>query len=49
LVYKEGDEFQEKKFPKDSMGMKLIIQLRDESHRFAQNYHHLLRKKSLLE
>ena len=49
LVYKDGGEFQEKKFPKDSMGMKLIIQLRDESHRFAQNYHHLLRKKSLLE
>jgi len=49
LVYKEGKDFIEKTFPKDSLGMKLIIKLRDESHRFAQSYHHLLRKKSLLE
>jgi len=49
LVCKEGEDFIEKKFPKDSLGMKLIIKLRDESHRFAQSYHHLLRKKSLLE
>lgn len=48
LVYKEGKDFIEKTFPKDSLGMKLIIKLRDESHRFAQSYHHLLRKKSLL-
>ncbi len=47
LVYKEGKDFIEKTFPKDSLGMKLIIKLRDESHRFAQSYHHLLRKKSL--
>jgi len=49
LVCKEGKDFIEKTFPKDSLGMKLIIKLRDESHRFAQSYHHLLRKKSLLE
>ena len=48
LVYKEGKDFIEKTFPKDSLGMKLIIKLRDESHRFAQSYHHLLRKRSLL-
>ena len=47
LVYKEGEDLIERNFPKDSLGMKLIIQLRDESHRFAQSYHHLLRKKSL--
>ncbi|MBW6442141.1 excinuclease ABC subunit C, partial [Patescibacteria group bacterium] len=47
LVYKEGDNFAEQKLPKDSYGMRLIIRLRDESHRFAQNYHHHLRKKSL--
>ncbi len=47
LVYKKSQEFVEKTFPKDSYGMRLIIRLRDESHRFAQNYHHLLRKKSL--
>lgn len=49
LVYKEGEDFYEKRFPNDSLGMKLIIRLRDESHRFAQSYHHLLRKKSLVE
>ena len=49
LVCKEGEDFIEKNFLKDSLGMKLIIKLRDESHRFAQSYHHLLRKKSLLE
>lgn len=47
IVYKEGANFAELKLPLDSYGMKLIIRLRDESHRFAQNYHHLLRKKSL--
>jgi excinuclease ABC subunit C len=47
VVYKEGDNFAELNFPLDTYGMKLIIKLRDESHRFAQNYHHLLRKKSL--
>jgi len=47
IIYKEGDNFAEIKLPLDSYGMKLIIRLRDESHRFAQNYHHLLRKKSL--
>ena len=49
LVYKDGSEFIEKQFPKDSFGMKLVINLRDESHRFAQSYHHLLRKKSFLK
>jgi excinuclease ABC subunit C len=47
IVYKDGDNFAELTLPKDSYGMKLIIRLRDESHRFAQSYHHLLRKKSL--
>ena len=35
------------KLSHDNAGLKLLIQLRDESHRFAQKYHHLLRKKSL--
>jgi len=47
LVYKKGKDFIEVNYPKDSYGMKLIIGLRDESHRFAQSYHHFLRKKSL--
>lgn len=48
VVYKEGDNFVELRLPRESLGMKLIINLRDESHRFAQSYHHLLRKRSLL-
>ena len=47
LVYFDGAEFKEVGWPKSNLGMKLLITLRDESHRFAQSYHHLLRKKSL--
>lgn len=47
LVYKNGNDFAESSYPTDTYGMKLIIALRDESHRFAQSYHHLLRKKKL--
>jgi len=48
LVYKLGDNFVVASFPKNSEGMKLIIRLRDEAHRFAQAYHHLLREKKFL-
>jgi len=47
LVIKQGEDFEEKKVDKSNPGMKLLINLRDESHRFAQAYHHLLRQKSL--
>ena len=47
LVFLESGEFKEVEWPKSNLGMKLLINLRDESHRFAQSYHHLLRKKSL--
>ncbi len=30
-------------------GLKLLQYLRDEAHRFAQHYHHILRRKSTLE
>jgi excinuclease ABC subunit C len=30
-------------------GLRLLQYIRDEAHRFAQNYHHLLRRKSQLE
>jgi excinuclease ABC subunit C len=39
--------FKELNLPKDDPGQKLLVHLRDESHRFAQKYHHLLRAKSL--
>jgi len=32
-----------------SMALKLLVQLRDESHRFAINYHRLLRSKGMLK
>jgi excinuclease ABC subunit C len=34
---------------KHSYGLRLLQYVRDESHRFAQSYHHLLRKKSTLD
>jgi len=50
LVYKETNgNFMEISVSKDTFGMKLIIGLRDESHRFAQSYHHLLRKRSFVK
>jgi excinuclease ABC subunit C len=49
VVYKDSNEFIEKRFPQNTEGMKLLIRLRDEAHRFAQSYHHLLRKKKLQE
>ena len=47
LVYKDDGIFVEDNHPKDSYGMKLIISLRDEAHRFAQSYHHTLMKKNI--
>jgi excinuclease ABC subunit C len=35
------------KLPRTSPALKLLQYVRDEAHRFAQHYHHLLRKKSL--
>ena len=45
LVYKKDGEFFEVSLPKDNLGLRLVITLRDEAHRFAQKYHHLLRSK----
>ena len=33
---------------REHLGLKLCQAIRDEAHRFAQHYHHLLREKSLL-
>lgn len=37
------------KLSRHNLGLKLIQAVRDEAHRFAQHYHHLLRKKKTLE
>src|SRR5215213_3440985 len=34
---------------RNHLGLKLLQYLRDEAHRFAQHYHHILRRKSQLE
>jgi excinuclease ABC subunit C len=34
------------KLPRNNPGLKLLQYIRDESHRFAQHYHHLLRSKA---
>lgn len=47
LVYKNANDFIELKFNKQDPGLNLLIRLRDESHRFAQDYHHKLRAKAL--
>jgi excinuclease ABC subunit C len=34
---------------RNHLGLKMLQYLRDEAHRFAQHYHHILRRKSTLE
>ena len=36
------------KLPAHSPVLKLLQYVRDEAHRFAQHYHHILRKKKML-
>ncbi len=36
------------KLGRDNLGLKLLQQVRDEAHRFAQHYHHVLRRKKTL-
>ena len=34
---------------RENLGLKLCQAIRDEAHRFAQHYHHLLRRKKTLD
>ncbi|HED53362.1 MAG TPA: excinuclease ABC subunit UvrC [Phycisphaerales bacterium] len=36
------------KLGRDNFGLRLLQQVRDEAHRFAQHYHHILRRKKTL-
>jgi excinuclease ABC subunit C len=47
LVIKKKGGFESISVSKDNEGLRLIIRLRDEAHRFAKKYHSLLRRKSL--
>lgn len=44
-VYVPGEP-EPRRLSRHSYGLRLLQYVRDESHRFAQHYHHLLRKKS---
>lgn len=37
------------RLPRNNIGLKMLQYARDEAHRFAQHYHHILRRKSQLE
>ena len=37
------------RLPRNNLGLKLVQYVRDEAHRFAQHYHHILRRKAQLE
>ena len=37
------------KLSRNHLGLKMLQYLRDEAHRFAQHYHHILRRKAQLE
>ncbi len=48
LIYKQGSK-DPIRLSAHSPARKLLQYIRDESHRFAQHYHHLLRSKDMLE
>ncbi len=47
IVYRDSSGFHEVSIPKTNPGIQHLIQLRDEAHRFAQKYHHLLMSKTI--
>jgi len=46
-IYVPGSE-QPIRLSRQNLGLKLCQSIRDEAHRFAQSYHHLLRRKRLI-
>ena len=47
LVFTHGSNLP-LKLPRNSAALKLLQYVRDEAHRFAQHYHHILRSKKML-
>ncbi len=47
LLYVQGRD-EPLRLSRTHQGLKLVQAIRDEAHRFAQSYHHLLRKKKVL-
>ncbi len=48
LVYVQG-KTEPLRLQRNHLGLKLLQYARDEAHRFAQHYHHILRRKAQLE
>ena len=48
LVYTQA-QAEPLRLARNHIGLKLLQYVRDEAHRFAQHYHHILRRKSQLE
>src|SRR5687768_129019 len=48
LVYSQAKS-EPIRLARNNTGLKLLQYIRDEAHRFAQHYHHILRRKSQLE
>ena len=48
LVYVQG-RADPLRLPRNHLGLKLLQYSRDEAHRFAQQYHHILRRKAQLD
>lgn len=48
LIYVQGRS-EPLRLARNNLALKLLQYVRDESHRFAQHYHHILRRKSQLE
>ena len=47
-IYVPG-EAEPRRLSRHSYALRLLQYIRDEAHRFAQHYHHLLRRKATLE
>jgi hypothetical protein len=37
------------RLPRNNVGLKMLQYIRDEAHRFAQHYHHILRRKAQID
>lgn len=48
LIYTQNSS-EPLKLSRNHLGLKMLQYLRDEAHRFAQHYHHILRRKAQLE
>lgn len=48
IIVPENKEYKRLNLPKSDPFLKILMAIRDESHRFARRYHHKLRLKSLI-